>query len=228
MSTFVLVHGGWAGGWQWRDVAQALRGRSHEVYSPTLTGMGERVHLLAPSVGLDTHILDIENTLKYEDLSDVILVGYSYGGAVATGAAHRAPERIRKLIYLDAFLLEDGQCLADLYTPEFMFMVDAMAQQHGDGWRLPHMPPDAPRRTDHPIKTFHDPLKASNPEARALPKAFVYCTEKNPDDVLMAPIAAGAQRVAADPEWEYREIATTHSPWETKPAELARLLDELV
>ena len=113
MATFVLVHGGWAGGWQWREVAGLLRAAGHEVFTPTLTGLGERVHLANPDIGLDTHIQDILMVLEYEELRDVILVGYSYSGMVITGVAELAPERISQLIYLDAFVPQDGQSMLD-------------------------------------------------------------------------------------------------------------------
>ncbi len=227
MATFVFVPGAWAGGWQWREVARALRKRGHEVFTPTLTGLGERVHLRSPQIGLETHILDIVNVLKYEDLRNVMLIGYSYGGAVATGVAHCEPERLGKLIYVDGFVLEDGQALYDLYPPEVVAMIDGMAQQFGEGWRVPHFPPDAPYRTDHLLKTYHDPLRANSPRANDIPKAYIYCTEKEPGDPIMAPIARIAAAAKANPQWVYRELATTHSPWETIPGELAQLLAEL-
>ena len=96
MATYVLVHGGWDGGWAWRGVARALRASGDEVFTPTLTGSGERVHLASPEVGLDTHIEDVANVLRYEALREVVLVGLSYGGMVITGVAERAPERIRQ------------------------------------------------------------------------------------------------------------------------------------
>ena len=118
MATFVLVHGGWAGGWQWREIASLLRAAGHDVFTPTLTGLGERVHLASPDVGLDTHIQDILMVLEYEDLHDVILVGYSYSGMVITGVAERAPERLAHLVYLDAYVPRDGQSLLDMLGPE--------------------------------------------------------------------------------------------------------------
>src|SRR5688572_12471656 len=111
MATFVLVHGGWDGGWAWRSVAKDLQAAGHEVFTPTLTGSGERVHLASPEIGLDTHIQDIVNVLRFENLSDVLLVGHSYGGMVITGVAEQMPERIDQLIYLDAFAPRDGESL---------------------------------------------------------------------------------------------------------------------
>ena len=106
MATFVLVHGAWHGGWCWGPLELALRGGGHDVTSPTLTGLGERSHLASPDIVPDTHVLDIVNHIKWEDLEDVILVGHSYGGVIITGVAGRLPERIRALVYLDAIVPE--------------------------------------------------------------------------------------------------------------------------
>jgi pimeloyl-ACP methyl ester carboxylesterase len=113
VATFVLVHGMWAGGWYWQKVRPLLRAAGHEVFSPTLTGLGERVHLARPEVDLDTHIDDVVNVMRYEDLRDVVLVGHSYAGMVIGGVADRAPERLARLVYLDAFVPEDGDCVED-------------------------------------------------------------------------------------------------------------------
>ncbi len=114
MATFVLLHGAFAGGWQWRKPAQLLGAAGHAVLRPTLTGLGERVHLATPEVGLYTHIEDVVNVFRYEEVRDAILVGYSYSGMVATGVAERIPELISQLVYLDADVPQDGQSVADL------------------------------------------------------------------------------------------------------------------
>ena len=185
MATFVLVHGGWAGGWQWREVASLLRAAGHEVFTPTLTGLGERVHLASPDVGLDTHIQDILMVLEYEELRDVILVGYSYSGMVITGVAERAPERLAHLVYLDAYVPRDGESLLDMLGPDAAAFIEQAAQAYGDGWRIPHDPPDAPRRTPHPLKTGQQPVSLTNPAAAALPRTFIYCTQ---DKEAMGPV----------------------------------------
>src|SRR3954447_13215918 len=115
--TFVIVHGGWAGGWYFQPVARLLRGAGHEVFTPTLTGIGERSHLMSRDIDLNTHIQDVVNVLEFEDLRDVILVGYSYGGMIVTAVADRVPERISQVIFLDAFLPKNGEALVDL-VPE--------------------------------------------------------------------------------------------------------------
>src|SRR6185312_289139 len=117
---FVLVHGAWHGGWCWKRVSPLLRALGHEVFTPTLTGLGERQHLMSPEVGLDTHIKDVLGVLEYEDLHDVILVGHSYAGMVIAGVAEKAAERIAHLVYLDAFVPADGKSLADYQPPEIL------------------------------------------------------------------------------------------------------------
>src|SRR5215203_1355701 len=134
MATFVLVHGAVVGGWCWRWVAPELRGAGHEVQAPTLTGLGERVHLASSQVDLDTHIADIVNLLHYEDLRDVVLVGWSYGGMVVAGTADRAPERIAHVVYFDSDVPRDGDTSA---PPSSHAEREALAHAHGDGWRVP-------------------------------------------------------------------------------------------
>ncbi len=113
MATFVLVHGAWHGSWCWQRVRAALQAKGHSVFTPTLTGVAERAHLLHPGVNLQTHTLDVVNLIRWEELSDIVLCGHSYGGMVVTGVADQLPDRIRSLVYLDAFVPEHGQRLAD-------------------------------------------------------------------------------------------------------------------
>jgi pimeloyl-ACP methyl ester carboxylesterase len=229
MAIFVLVHGGWAGGWHWREVASLLRAAGHEVFTPTLTGLGERVHLATPDIGLDTHIQDILMVLEYEDLHAVILVGYSYSGMVITGVAERAPERLAQLVYLDAYVPRDGESLLDMLGPNAAAFIEQAALAYGDGWQIPHDPPDAPRRTPHPLKTGQQPVSLTNPAAAALPRTFIYCTQdKDAMGPVGLPITQAAERARSDGRWRYRELQTGHSPWETAPRELASLLLEVV
>src|SRR5919202_1722005 len=115
-TTFVLVHGAWHGGWCCRRLIPLLRDAGHEVYAPTLTGLGERSHLLSPAIDLETHVRDVTGVLEYEELTGVVLVGHSYGGMVITGVAEDAAPRLAHLVYLDAFLPRDGECLMDLFS----------------------------------------------------------------------------------------------------------------
>ena len=140
MATFVLVHGAWHGSWCWKRVRKALQAEGHDVFTPALTGVGERSHLLSRDVNLETHILDVENLIRWEDLSDVVLCGHSYGGCVIGGVADRLPERIQALVYLDAFVLESGENLAQ-HVPESQYkqMLEAV-QAVGEGWKVPPIP----------------------------------------------------------------------------------------
>ncbi len=128
MATFVLVHGAWHGSWCWQRVRSALQQQGHEVFTPTLTGVGERSHLLAKDVDLKTQTLDVLNLLRWEQLSDVVLCGHSYGGMVVSCVADLVPQSIRSLVFLDAFVPEDGQCLAD-FAP-------ISDDQLVDGWKM--------------------------------------------------------------------------------------------
>jgi len=140
MATFVLVHGAWHGSWCWKRVRKALQTQGHDVFTPTLTGVGERSHLLSQQVNLDTHILDVQNLIRWEDLSDVILCGHSYGGCVIGGVADRVPERIRAVVYLDAFVLESGENLAQhVPEPQYKQMLEGV-QAVGEGWKVPPIP----------------------------------------------------------------------------------------
>ncbi|HUH41378.1 MAG TPA: alpha/beta fold hydrolase, partial [Castellaniella sp.] len=118
--TYVLVHGAWHGGWCWARVAGPLRRQGHRVLTPTLTGLGERCHLLSPRITLETFIQDIVHVLNFEDLSEVILVGHSFAGLVISGVADRVPQRIRQLVYLDAFLMDPGKSVFDTLAPDLV------------------------------------------------------------------------------------------------------------
>src|SRR3954447_6789466 len=169
MATFVLVHGAWLGGWVWKEVAALLREAGHEVYTPTLTGLGERSHLANREIGLDTHICDVVQVLEYEDLWDVVLVGHSYGGMVITSVADCVPDRLAHLVYLDAFVPDDGQSLHDLVPTDGSTRDREMARREGDGWRIPLEEPWCmgtndvlrwmhPYPTDQPLRSFDQPL----------------------------------------------------------------------
>jgi pimeloyl-ACP methyl ester carboxylesterase len=228
MATYVLVHGAFAGGWQWQKIAARLRAAGHDVYTPTLTGLGERVHLATPDVGLDTHTQDILNVLDYEDLHDVILVGYSYSGMVVTGVADCAPERLAKLVYVDAYVPGDGESMAAMMGPETAGFFAQVVQTYGDGWRLPFDPPDTPRMTPLPFKPVGQPVSVTNPNAARLPRTFVYCTqEKETMGGLGVPITQAAARAKTDGAWRYYELQTGHLPMDTALQELGDILLQL-
>ncbi len=196
MATYVLVHGGGHGGWCYQLVARLLRDKGHEVYTPTLTGLGEREHLLSPEVDLDMHITDVVKVLEFEDLRDVILVGHSYGGMVITGVGDRATERIGHIVYLDAATPDNGQSLADIAGP-----LINLARESGrvvDGVELFLFPGTDPlsfygvtdpdkiewmkgKLTPHPWKCFEQKLVLENEAAmRAIPQTHIVCTDTLP------------------------------------------------
>jgi pimeloyl-ACP methyl ester carboxylesterase len=139
MTDYVLVHGAWYGAWSWSRVQDLLADEGHRVFTPTLTGLADRSHLLSPDVGLETHIADVANLFTWHDLSDVVLVGHSYGGVVVRHVADRMPKRIRSLIYLDAFVPEDGKALVH-YLPDSGQGLRELAASQGEGWKVPPMP----------------------------------------------------------------------------------------
>jgi pimeloyl-ACP methyl ester carboxylesterase len=140
MASFVLVHGAWHGSWCWKRVRKGLQAQGHEVFTPTLTGVGERSHLLSPAVNLETHILDILNLIHWEELTDLVLCGHSYGGCVISGVADRMPERIRSLVYLDAFVPEDGDNQLQ-HLPEMLATrILEGTKNVGEGWKVPPIP----------------------------------------------------------------------------------------
>jgi pimeloyl-ACP methyl ester carboxylesterase len=234
MATFLVAHGAWSAGWVWKKMRPILRERGHELFTPTYTGLGERVHLASRDVGLETHIADILGVLQFEDLRDVVLVGHSYGGMVATGVADRAPERLAQLVYLDAFVPRDGQCQFDLQSPETRDRMHEAARTVGEGWRIPPnpVPPDTseadiawvtPRRVMQPLRTFEQPVHLTGAGER-LPKAFIYCTRSAPGDAFRQ----FAERARSETGWRYFEIDASHSPHVTAPTSLATLLEEIV
>jgi len=232
MTSYLLVHGAWHGGWCWRRVARLLRAAGHEVFTPTLTGLGERAHLINANIGLDTHVQDVLGALEYEDLRDVLLVGHSYGGMVIAGVAEKAAERLAHLVYLDAFVPGDGQSLVDFQPPEVLAMFLEKTRTEGDGYKLPSFPAEdfgitnkddlawvRPRLTPHPLKTKLDKVRLTNPKAADIPRTYIYCN--NP---AIGPFTQFADRLRNDKTWHYRELATGHDAMITEPQKLAALL----
>ena len=232
MATFVLCHGAHGGGWQWRTVADLLRANGHTVFTPTLTGHGERVHLANPDIDLDTFITDVANVIRFEELDDVILLGHSFGGMVITGVADLIPEKLSHLIYLDAYVPKDGESASDLLGPEIVAQIMALVEQYGEGWMVPHIPlPDEipdPRYVPLPLKTATQPVRSRNPAAWALPRTFIYCTEEKELMLTGQPIVDAAQVAKNDAGWRYYELQSGHVPSDTMPDELAKLLNRIV
>ena len=231
MATYVLVHGGWAGGWIWRRVTPLLRRAGHEVFTPTLTGLGERAHLASPAVNLDTHAQDVAGVLEFEDLRGVTLVGHSYGGMVITAAAELAAERLAQLVYLDAWVPSDGESATDLIGPGAAASFEERAREKGGGWMMPPMPPQWIHVTDEPdvawlnamfrpqsLQTFVQPARLASAAAAALPRTFIYCHQ--PPLGLFESSVAKARAGG----WRCFEMATGHCPPVTAPQQLADLL----
>ena len=229
-TVFVLVHGGWHGGWCWSRVAPLLQAAGHHVWAPTLTGLADRAHLLTPETGLDTHIDDVAGLLAYEELEHVVLVGHSYAGMVIAGAAAREPERVSRLVYLDAFVPVAGDSVLRLLPAERAEFYRSAAER-GEGWRVPPPPTAAlgvtdeedsawleSKLTDHPLLSFEQPLPETPPAS--LPRTYIHCTV-GPVAGSFAPFAARAQ---SEPGWSYHEVATGHDAMITAPETLSDLL----
>jgi pimeloyl-ACP methyl ester carboxylesterase len=230
--TFVLVHGAWHGGWCWSRVASILRGRGHGVFTPTQTGLGERSHLLSKSIDLDVFITDIANVLKWEGLSDVVLVGHSFGGNAISGVADRMRGRIRQLVYLDAVILEDGQSAFSQLPKEVVEARTRAAEETSGGLSIPAPPPAAfgitdavqtqfvaSRLTPHPFNTYTSPLRLVNKVGNGLAASYIVCT-----DPIYQPLETSRNWVKGA-GWKMIEIKTGHDAMVTAPERLADLLD---
>ena len=232
MAAFLLVPGAWLGGWCWRDVAPRLEAGGHTVIAATLTGLGERAHLLRPDIGLDTHVADIVGLLHHRDLNDVTLVGHSYGGTVITAVAERVPDRIRRLVYLDAAVPRDGESNNDAIGLERAAALRSQADADGDGWRVP--PPVSvgeglpdklrcwvtARLTPHPLRPFGEPVSARSRAAAALPRTFIRTSTQS---VLYSELMERARKAG----WSCRDLEGGHYPMFSQPQPLAAALAEL-
>lgn len=239
MATCVLVPGGWCGGWIWRAVTPALRDAGHTVYTPTLTGCGDRSHLARPETDLDTHLQDILAVLEFEELHEVVLIGWSYGGMVITGVADRAPERLAGLIYIDALVPQDGQSVFDVEAnPQGRAEEEERVRTRGDGWlsappsiddfRQWGADPDevrlrwwATKLTPQPVKTLTQRLRLGNPQATAIPRTYIFCTEGKGESDATLRMAAAAR---SDSAWRYLELASTHLAPFVAPTALAEVV----
>jgi pimeloyl-ACP methyl ester carboxylesterase len=228
----VLVHGAWHGGWCWRRVADRLIAAGHRVFCPTLTGLGERAHLLSREVNLETHITDVVGLLEAEELGQVVLVGHSYGGIVITGVAARAKARLRQLVYLDSAIVEDGASWASIGLPQVVAERRKAAQEFSGGVSLPvpkaevfglSNPKDLEwvqrRMTPHPFGGYDQAMRWNGPVGNGLPKLYVDCTD--PAYAGLAPVKA---RYRGKPDWPFAELKTGHDAMVSAPEETAQLL----
>lgn len=233
MATFVMVHGAWRGSFGFRHVRRALQQMGHGATAPCLTGLGERAHLMSPQITLKTHVEDVVNHVLYEDLHGLVLVGYSYGGAVITGCVDHIHDRIRELVYLDAFVPGDGQSVADLLGIERGPITLAESHLVGSPPRDFDDPAEAAfqseRSVSHPVATFHEPVRLHRPlEEFPFGRTYVKATGSQPEEPgeqcfrQMATVAQGSDR------WRYREINTNHMLLSNRPKEVVDVLLELV
>jgi pimeloyl-ACP methyl ester carboxylesterase len=231
MATFVLVHGAWHGGWCYQRVARLLRGKGHEVYTPTLTGLGERSHLMDRSIDLDTHINDIAGVLRWEELKDVVLCGHSYGGMVISGVVEKAPERIRSLVFLDAFVPDSGKSLFDYVPPELSGTMREDAKQNGEGYKISPIPAEHfnvnasdvawvnAMCVKQPIATFEQGVKLSGARERVAKRVFIQAKGFEP-----SPFGQFAEKLGGNPAWRALSVPCGHDVMVDRPQELADLL----
>jgi pimeloyl-ACP methyl ester carboxylesterase len=219
--TIVIVHGAWGGSWAFRRVDELLRQKGFNVYRPQLTGLGERVHLSRPDIGLSTHIDDVVNTILFEDLHDIILVGHSYGGMVITGVADRVPDRIHRLVYLDALLPNDGESVMSIQGSRTDWLKPMIK---GDFivpiWVKADQPP--PHDVPQSIKTFTDPISLKNKAALKLPATYILTVaagkEAKDDDFW-----SQAQR-AKERGWPVLQLTADHNAQWSAPEALVEML----
>lgn len=221
---FVIVHGAWGGGWDWRGIDSILTRQGHTVDRVTLTGLGDRTHLASKDIGLETHITDVVNVIEFEKLNDVVLLGHSYGGMVITGVAERIPQRIRHLVYVDAFLPENGESVKKLADAGFDRMV---ANMEKDGMLVPPWARDTmprPKDVPHPLRTFTDTLVLTNAAARAIPGTYILTIDRGATE---DGFTRYAQRAGARKWRVHRMENTDHVPERSAPDALVSLLTQV-
>lgn len=231
-STFVLVHGAWQGGWVWRPAAELLGAHGHRVFTPTLTGLGERAHLLDASVNLSTHIEDIRWLIEAEDLRDIVLAGHSYGGMVVSGVADRMSDRVKSLVIVDGFVPEDGKAMRDYWPPSSVQHLEKQAEQNG-GVSVPPIAAallavdEANREwidsnaTPQPFATFNEAIRLTGASAAIAKKTYIRATK-----FRSHPFDAFLKRLQADGRWRTIEMDSGHEPMVDRPSQLVELLEE--
>lgn len=241
MANYVLVHGAWHGAWCWRDVLPLLWQAGHRAYTVTLTGLGDRAHLLSPSIDLQTHIDDVSATILAEELTDVILVGHSYAGMLITAVADVMPERLSHLVYLDAVVPTPGESWSSTHT----VAVQRLRLTAANKDELFSFPPPDPhvfglenhlyewvkrRQTAHPGQTYQAPLDFNPETVASIPRTFISCTEP-----ALATIDAIRPRVKSKDFWngawlpqsKFLEMATGHDPMISHPKQLFEILHQI-
>lgn len=232
MAAYVLIHGAWHGGWCWKRVAGQLRSQGQDVHAPSLTGSGERKHLLSPAIGMDTYVQDVVNLIEYRELEDVVLAGHSAAGALISKAAESVRERLRALVYVDAVILPSGKSMFDVFPPQMTEGMRTSAKDHGEGY---YMPPEEEMlysffasdcteedkrwivrmATPQVIKPYEDKVDLTRFDQLSIPKTYVRCLRSS----------AGTHRKVADKYgMRYAEIDAGHDPMISRPEELVAIL----
>src|SRR5579859_4500318 len=240
MSTFLLVPGAWHSGRCWERVVPLLESAGHRVFAPSLTGLGDKAHLLSAKVGLDTHVDDVVGLISEEELTDVVLVGHSYAGLVISAAANQVPDRIAHLVYLDAMVPEDGESALDV-QPVTRHLIE-LAEQSDTSWRIPPMPEQpAPlglfgvtdpadvawlrtMLSDQPVRCLQQPARLDNPALNAVPRTHIHCVGAKPAGVIRRPVPSIQPNGTPAQVWE---LPTGHDCMITMPVELSELLLKL-
>ncbi len=218
MATYVLVHGAWGGSWIWTPTARALRAAGHEVWTPSLTGLGERIHLASPAIDLTCHVRDVANQIEREDLRDIILCGHSYGGMVIAGVAGALGDRIRTLIYLDAFLPEDGKSLWDI-ADDGARRHYIEAQRAHPGMVAPFAGGEARGLTPHPLLTLIEPVRIGAAAQAIANRIYIYATRGAP-----TAFTRFYEAVRGNPTWKTHAVDSGHVVMADDPEGLIQLL----
>tara|TARA_B100000700_G_scaffold268979_1_gene310010 strand:- start:1529 stop:2251 length:723 start_codon:yes stop_codon:yes gene_type:complete len=234
MTTYLLVHGAWHGGWCWKRVTKLLRDAGHNVFTPTLTGLGERAHLATPDIDIECHINDVLGVIEAEELDSIVLCGHSYGGQVISAVLDRQVGKFSAAIWLDAFVPQDGDCLMDGWPPERIQLTREQVSKTGEGWKVNPMSPayfgvmdpqDADwvqrRCVPQPIKTFSQPIRLTG-DWKYVPKKLYLLAEYHPNsnfDRFATPLSH-------EPDWDVRPIPSGHDVMIDRPDLLAEILLE--
>ena len=228
---FLLIHGAWHGGWVWNEISDILRYQRYSVSTPTLTGLGEKKHLLSSKITIETFIEDVVNHIVFENLNNIILVGHSFAGSVISGVADRLKDRIQKLIYFDAMILIDGQKPFDITPKETVEQRIELAKKFGNNISIPAPSADAfgvfdikksllleEKLTPHPLSAFQSKLVLKNEVGNGIPLSYIFCTKP------VYKSLESSREVVRKMKWPIFELNAGHDAMLTHPKETLNLL----